>query len=231
MITQSSSEQSICFVVPTLDAPAVVRQIEEELALEIMRGEIDGVYRQDEVAIVAVVGAGMRGQPGIAAQVFGALAEQSINIISIAQGSSEYNLSLVLTQRDVNPGVRAIHQQFGLGAVQATQVKQGGNLSMEPDHVGVLGATGAVGQRFIQLLASNPWFRITALAASERSVGKRYADACAWRLSADSPEQVRDLIVQPCEPGLECRIVFSALPAGAAHADRGAVCGRRIWRL
>jgi aspartate kinase len=115
MITQSSSEQNICFVVHTLDAPAVVHQVEEDLALEIMRGDIDGVVPQDQVAIVAIVGAGMRGQPGIAAQVFGALAGQNINIISIAQGSSEYNLSLVLTHDDVNAGVRAIHQQFGLG--------------------------------------------------------------------------------------------------------------------
>jgi aspartate-semialdehyde dehydrogenase len=87
---------------------------------------------------------------------------------------------------------------------------------MQPISVGVLGATGAVGQRFIQLLASNPWFRISALAASERSAGKRYAEACVWRLSADCPEEVRDLVVQRCEPGLDCRIVFSALPAGEA---------------
>ncbi|MHB1319692.1 MAG: aspartate-semialdehyde dehydrogenase [Anaerolineae bacterium] len=87
---------------------------------------------------------------------------------------------------------------------------------MEPISVGILGATGAVGQRFIQMLASNPWFRITALSASERSAGKRYAEACVWRLSADCPEQVRDLVVQPCEPGLDCRLVFSALPASEA---------------
>ena len=87
---------------------------------------------------------------------------------------------------------------------------------MDPIPVGVLGATGAVGQRFIQLLAGNPWFRITALGASERSAGKRYADASTWRLSADCPEQVRNLVVQPCEPGLDCRLVFSALPASEA---------------
>ena len=87
---------------------------------------------------------------------------------------------------------------------------------MQPIPVGILGATGAVGQRFIQLLANNPWFKITALGASERSAGKRYADACTWRLSANCPEQVRDLIVQPCEPNLDCRLVFSALPSAAA---------------
>jgi aspartate-semialdehyde dehydrogenase len=102
---------------------------------------------------------------------------------------------------------------------------------MQPISVGVLGATGAVGQRFIQLLASNPWFRITALAASERSAGKRYAEACVWRLSADCPEEVRDLVVQPCEPDLDCRVVFSALPAGEAGAieDRFASAGYGVF--
>jgi aspartate-semialdehyde dehydrogenase len=102
---------------------------------------------------------------------------------------------------------------------------------MQPISVGVLGATGAVGQRFIQLLASNPWFRITALAASERSAGKRYAEACVWRLSSDCPEEVRDLVVQPCEPDLDCRVVFSALPAGEAGAieDRFASAGYGVF--
>ncbi len=87
---------------------------------------------------------------------------------------------------------------------------------MEPRRVGILGATGAVGQRFIELLDKNPWFEITAVAASERSVGKPYAEACVWRVSADCPASVRNLIVQPCEPPLDCDLVFSALPSSSA---------------
>lgn len=87
---------------------------------------------------------------------------------------------------------------------------------MEPIRVGILGATGAVGQRFIQLLAGHPWFTITALAASERSAGQAYGDACTWRVSADCPEAVRRMPVQPLEPNLDCQIVFSALPADVA---------------
>lgn len=87
---------------------------------------------------------------------------------------------------------------------------------MKPIRAGVLGATGAVGQRFIQLLDANPWFEITDLAASERSVGKRYREACSWRLSADSPESVRDMVIKPCAPGLDCDLVFSALPSSVA---------------
>ncbi len=125
MITQSSSEQNICFVVRTIDTAAAVAYVERELALEIMRGEIDSVSSLDQVAIIAVVGAGLLGKPGIAAQVFAALASQEINIISIAQGSSEYNLSLVVDQEDVNQAVRAIHRQFGLERVAAPESAEG----------------------------------------------------------------------------------------------------------
>jgi aspartate-semialdehyde dehydrogenase len=82
--------------------------------------------------------------------------------------------------------------------------------------VGVLGATGAVGQRFIQMLQGHPWFELTALCASERSAGKRYVDACNWTLRGDMPHHLRDVILRPCEPGVDCRIVFSALPASSA---------------
>jgi aspartate-semialdehyde dehydrogenase len=82
--------------------------------------------------------------------------------------------------------------------------------------VGVLGATGTVGQRFTQLLADHPWFEVVALAASDRSTGRRYAEACHWLLPTAMPEAVRDMVVQPVEPTLECRLVFSALPADIA---------------
>ena len=87
---------------------------------------------------------------------------------------------------------------------------------MRPLRIGVLGATGAVGQRFVQLLSRNPWFELTALAASDRSTDRRYAQACTWRISADIPATARDLPVQPCEPGLPCDAVFSALPSSVA---------------
>jgi len=82
--------------------------------------------------------------------------------------------------------------------------------------VGVLGATGMVGQRFIQLLSGHPWFEITAVAASERSTGQRYADACHWLLPTPMPERVAELVVEPVAPGLDCRVVFSSLPSNVA---------------
>ena len=93
---------------------------------------------------------------------------------------------------------------------------------MEKIKVGVLGATGAVGQRFVQLLQNHPWFEITTLCASDRNAGKRYVDACRWNLRGDMPASVRDMILLECEPGPDCKIVFSALPseiAGEVEAE------------
>ena len=80
---------------------------------------------------------------------------------------------------------------------------------MKRYRVGILGATGTVGQRFIQLLQGHPQFEITCLAASDRSAGKSYEEACAWKLNGTIPESVREIEVQPIEPQLECDIVFS----------------------
>jgi len=87
--------------------------------------------------------------------------------------------------------------------------------------VGILGATGTVGQRFVALLADHPQFIVTAVAASDRSQGKPYGEACAWRLTGDPPADVRALVVQAPEPPLDCDLVFSSLPtdvAGEAEA-------------
>ena len=88
--------------------------------------------------------------------------------------------------------------------------------------VGILGATGTVGQRFAQLLENHPQFEITAVAASDRSVGKPYSEACAWKLPGSIPASVRDIVVQPIEPPLECDIVFSSLPSSVARATEEA---------
>ncbi len=83
--------------------------------------------------------------------------------------------------------------------------------------VSVLGATGAVGQRFVQLLADHPWFELAGLAASQRSVGNSYAAACRSILSDDPPSEVAKMVVRPLEPTIPGRLVFSALPAVIAQ--------------
>lgn len=88
--------------------------------------------------------------------------------------------------------------------------------------VGILGATGMVGQRFIQLLQGHPQFEICALAASDRSRGKAYAEACAWRLAGEMPEPVRAMVVQAPHPPLDCDLVFSSLPGDIARESEEA---------
>jgi aspartate-semialdehyde dehydrogenase len=82
--------------------------------------------------------------------------------------------------------------------------------------VGVLGATGMVGQQFIQALAGHPWFELTWLAASERSEGKRYSEAAPWRLETQVPDGIAERTVEACVPGKGPRLVFSALDASVA---------------
>lgn len=82
--------------------------------------------------------------------------------------------------------------------------------------VGVIGATGAVGQRFVQLLANHPWFELTELAASDRSAGKPYGEACRWVLPEAMPEAARGMIVRELTTDLDCEVVFSALPGDIA---------------
>lgn len=87
--------------------------------------------------------------------------------------------------------------------------------------VGILGATGTVGQRFIQLLERHPQFVVTALAASDRSVGKSYAEACVWRLPGDIPPGVRALAVHPPRPPLDCDVIFSSVPTDIGREAEG----------
>jgi aspartate-semialdehyde dehydrogenase len=89
---------------------------------------------------------------------------------------------------------------------------------MEPKRidVGILGATGMVGQQFLRQLADHPWFRPVWFGASERSEGKTYAEAASWRLASQVPDSVRDLRVDSCTPGRGPQLMFSALDANAA---------------
>jgi aspartate-semialdehyde dehydrogenase len=82
--------------------------------------------------------------------------------------------------------------------------------------VAVLGATGSVGQRFVQLLAGHPWFRLAEVVASDRSVGRPYCQAAEWRLSASMPDDAAELVVKDYDAALESPVVFSALPGEIA---------------
>ena len=111
MIVQASSEQSICIIIPTEMAPTVMDAIKQELSLELARRDVDRVWAKDDVVIVSAVGWGIRGTPGVAARVFGALGQDGINVIAIAQGSSECSVSLVVEAEDAASAVQQIHSE------------------------------------------------------------------------------------------------------------------------
>jgi bifunctional aspartokinase / homoserine dehydrogenase 1 len=110
MISQASSEQSICFVVPIQSAEAVKQALSEEFRLELARRDIDSITASGESSIVTVVGAGMRYTPGVAGRVFSALGSAKVNVTAIAQGSSECSISLVVAAEEADDAVRAIHK-------------------------------------------------------------------------------------------------------------------------
>ncbi|GAB4473300.1 MAG: aspartate kinase [Anaerolineales bacterium] len=110
LITQASSEQSICFAVPLKSVETVVHSLNETFARELATKDIDRIWATDEVVIVTIVGAGMRSTPGIAGRIFGKLGSHGVNVIAIAQGSSEVSISLVIDSVDEQKAVRAIHE-------------------------------------------------------------------------------------------------------------------------
>lgn len=114
LITQASSEQSICLAVPRREATTAVDELRRELSRDFSHHDVEHISVLDTVVIVAVVGSGMRGTPGIAGRVFGALGAEGINVIAIAQGSTENNISLIVASGDGDAAVRAIHRAFAL---------------------------------------------------------------------------------------------------------------------
>jgi bifunctional aspartokinase / homoserine dehydrogenase 1 len=114
MISQASSENNICFVVNSSEVKRVVKALRSALEIDLLRGHVDDIFADDTISIVAAVGDKMKGTPGVAAKVFSALGAADINVIAISQGSSELNISLIVSERDAAEAVRAIHRAFEL---------------------------------------------------------------------------------------------------------------------
>jgi aspartokinase/homoserine dehydrogenase 1 len=147
LISQSSSEQSICFSVPEAAARRARERLTEEFRDQIARKEIDGVELKTGLATVAVVGIGMAGHLGIAARVFAALAKAQINIVAIAQGSSELNISFVVAAKDAGAAQRAVHESFQLSKI-------GGGAATRATHSdAVLLGFGQIGRALAGIMA------------------------------------------------------------------------------
>lgn len=118
MISQASSESSICFVVPEAEADHAVKALERAFAEERRARLIDRIHAEKKLALIAVVGLGMRGRPGIAARTFSALSGARVNVIAIAQGSSELNITITVAEPDANRALVALHNEFQLDKIR-----------------------------------------------------------------------------------------------------------------
>lgn len=116
LISQSSSQNDICFIVSSGDAKRTVEALRKEFALDLAHEKVEHITVDPNIAIVAVVGENMRGTPGVAGRVFIGLGQENVNIIAIAQGSSESNISFVVAEQDMKRALVATHREFGLGS-------------------------------------------------------------------------------------------------------------------
>jgi len=138
MISQASSEHSICFAVPRTQAELAKRTVEQTFLAEMQRGEIQTVDLRNDCCILAMVGDGMIERLGMAGRFFNALGTAGVNIRAIAQGSSERNISAVIEQREATKALRAVHSAF--------------YLSSQTLSIGVIG-TGLIGSTFLDQLS------------------------------------------------------------------------------
>jgi aspartokinase/homoserine dehydrogenase 1 len=114
MISQASSEQTISFVVPQVDAQRLITQLRQTFAPELALGAVERIEAHERVAITSIVGQGMAGTPGISGKLFNTLGAVGVNVLAIAQGASELNISVAVDQDQAKRAVRAIHSAFGL---------------------------------------------------------------------------------------------------------------------
>jgi aspartokinase/homoserine dehydrogenase 1 len=127
LITQSSSEYSVCFAVVPSDAEAAGEAAKEEFAREIAAGAIDPPIIEEDLSIIAVVGSRMKHSSGVSGKVFHALGRNGISVVAIAQGSSEINISAVVSRQDEAKGLNAIHEAFFLSGVRSVNLFLLGN--------------------------------------------------------------------------------------------------------
>lgn len=146
LITQASSEHSISLCVPAERSADARQALEEAFALELSRRELEGMDVKTGMATLAVVGLGMAGSPGIASRMFTSLSHATVNIVAIAQGSSELNISVVITERDAERAARAVHDEFQLDKIGGGGVRHADRLDV------ILLGVGQIGRELLRIL-------------------------------------------------------------------------------
>jgi len=114
-LTSSSYRQNFCFLIRQSELPAVIEKLEETFSLELAHGYLHPIDVDLDVGLIAIVGEGMRGHPGLAGRIFTAISREMVNIIAIAQGSSELTIAIVVRREGVEKAVRAVHSECALG--------------------------------------------------------------------------------------------------------------------
>lgn len=188
LISQGSSEHSICCAVPAPQADRAAEAVRDAFDRELRNGQIQDVAIDCDLAVLAIVGDGMAGTPGIAAKLFAALARAGVNVRAIAQGASERNISAVVEAANTTRALRAAHASF--------------YLSPHTLSIGMIGP-GSVGGVLLNQLSSqaerlerqcNLSFRVRAIASSKRmALFDRGADLCNWRRGVDAAAQPLDM--------------------------------------
>ena len=212
MISQASSEQSVCLVVDAGDADAAVGALRRAFEVEIGRDDVRRVYAVPDCAVVSAVGEGMDHQPGLAGRLFATLGRAGVNVLAIAQGAAETNISAVVKGEDVRPALGALHEAFPLRRSRV--------------HVVVVG-TGTVGRRLVEMLAEHAPallendrinLRLVGLANSRRMVwdaGGLPLGTALDALGGGEPADLDALDGRLLAGGLERRIVVDATASEA----------------
>jgi len=188
MISQASSEHSICFAVPLAQAELTKQTIEEAFFAEIQRGQVQTVDLTKDCCILAIVGDGMIERTGVAGKFFTALSKSEVNIRAIAQGSSERNISVVIEQREATKALRAVHSAF--------------YLSSQTLSVGLIG-TGLIGGTFLNQVEKRLEalreergidLRVRGIASSRKMLlDDRRLDLADWKADLDRSTLELDL--------------------------------------
>jgi aspartokinase/homoserine dehydrogenase 1 len=186
MIAQASSEQSLCLVVRAEDADISAQLMREAFGLELSRGDVASVYSIEGCAVLSAVGDNMRERPGLAGRMFATLGRSGVNVLAIAQGASETNISAVVTDSEVRQAVHALHDEFALVRHRV--------------HVFIIGA-GVVGRALLQMLADQQETLLEKLSLNIHLVGLANTRKMAWDVEGIPFEGALDALAESERPG------------------------------
>ncbi len=201
MIAQASSEQSICLVVRQEDAAKAVDILSNEFAAERRRSDVNAIFAISDCAVVSAVGDHMRLHPGLAGRMFSTLGRSRVNVLSIAQGAAETNISAVVRDDEVRRAVRALHEAFPLARLRA--------------HVCLLGP-GRVGTRLLQIMNDQHENLLESVRLNLKLVGVANSSRMVW--SADGIEKCHAM--DALRQGRPANLDWLAEQLGASRLER-----------